>query len=195
MRRQWGGRAVIGASLLLLTSTPGVAGEGPAPQPENPPAACGSSTRDNPVAAPPDDGSFKAGTPCLSRIESIPIVRTPTILIEPTHDPVATPRPIVRKGIAPELLAFLREIRVRIAEAREYPPNAITLGLQGTTIVKLTLQTDSHTHTVRIRKSSGHHMLDEAAIEAVQKVLPMKPPLEAGNRPLELDIPISFALR
>lgn len=195
MRRRWIGRAVLASSLLLLTNTPTVADEGPAPPPANRSTACAPSVNDNATTTAPDGGLSQTGTLCLARIEPIPVVRTPVVLIEPTHGPVVKPRPIVRKGIAPELLAFLNQVHIRIAEAREYPPNAIKLGLQGTTTIKLTLQPDGGMHTIRIRKSSGHEMLDEAAIEAVQKVLPLKPPPEAGNRPLELDIPIRFALR
>lgn len=127
--------------------------------------------------------------------ETIPVVRTPPVLVEPNREPIARPRPIFRKGIAPQVIEFIRRVRARIAEAQEYPPNAIKLGLQGTATVKLELNPDGHARAIRIRKSSGHSMLDDAALEAVQKALPMKPPPEAGNHPLELDIPISFALR
>lgn len=132
---------------------------------------------------------------CTSGNGTIPIVRTPIVLIEPNREPVVRQRPIRRERIDPAVLEFLRRIHAKIAEAREYPPNAITLGLQGTATVKLIVMPDGHAHALRIRKSSGHDMLDDAALEAVQKVLPLKPPPEAGNRPLELDIPISFALR
>lgn len=183
IRQRRSALVAIGSSLLLLSHTPGLADDGPIPQPFNRPVECLSNGADQMGVAPP----------CPAHIEPMLVGQTPPVLVEP--EPIMKPRPIVRQRIAPELLAFLREIRLRIAEARDYPPNAITLGLQGTTTVKLTLQPDGHVHQVRIRKSSGHGMLDEAALDAVRKVLPLKPPPEAGNRPLELDIPISFALR
>lgn len=129
---------------------------------------------------------------CPVNTESMPVVRTLPVLIESDLEPV---RRIVKKGIAPEVLEFLRVMRGKIVETREYPANAVKLGLQGTATVKLRLMPDGNAQALRIRKTSGHGVLDEAAVEAVQRVLPLRPPPEAGDYPLELDIPISFALR
>ncbi len=125
----------------------------------------------------------------------MPIVRTPPVLVTPNIEPVTKTRPVVKKGVAPEVLDFLRRMHLRIIESQEYPFNAVKLGLQGTTTVKINLLPDGQAESVRVRKSSGHHLLDNAALAAVHKILPLPPPPEAGNQMLEVSIPISFLLR
>lgn len=158
-----------------------------------------------PIVCPPDtghrneglatDGERPRGGHCPIEVASIPVVRTPPVLVAPTLEPISPSRRVVRKGVAPEVLEFLRQLHGKILEAREYPLNAIKLGLQGTATVKINLLPDGNAQAMKIRKTSGHSLLDEAALEAVQRVLPLKPPPEAGDRPLELNIPIGFALR
>jgi len=132
---------------------------------------------------------------CPTSIESIPAVRALPVLIESNLEPVGHSRRIIKKGVAPELLEFLRQMHGKILETQEYPLIARKLGLQGTATVKFNLMPDGNSQAMRIRKTSGHGILDEAALQAVQRVLPLKPPPEAGGHPLELDIPIGFTLR
>lgn len=143
----------------------------------------------------PADGQTTLAEHCPVNAASIPVVRTLPVLIAPDLEPVGHSRRIVKKGLAPEVLEFLRVMHRKIADAQEYPPNAIKLGLQGTATVQFILMPDGNAQALRIRKTSGHGMLDEAAVETIQRVLPLKPPPEAGDRPMELNIPISFALR
>lgn len=132
---------------------------------------------------------------CPSADGSMPVVRTAPVLVAPNLEPVTQTRHALKKGIAPEVLDFLRRMHMRIVECREYPLNAVKLGLQGTTTVKINLLPDGQAESVRVRTSSGHHLLDNAALEAVHKILPLPPPPEAGNHMLEVSIPISFLLR
>ncbi|MBI4002015.1 MAG: energy transducer TonB [Nitrospira defluvii] len=132
---------------------------------------------------------------CPSADSSMPVVRTAPVLVTPNLEPVTQTRQVMKKGVAPEVLDFLRRMHVKIVEGREYPLNAVKLGLQGTTTVKINLLPDGQAESIRVRKSSGHHLLDEAALEAVHKILPLTPPPEAGNQMLEVSVPISFLLR
>lgn len=141
------------------------------------------------------DGEGPRGEPCPVTVASIPVVRTPPVLVAPTLEPISPSRRVVKKGVAPEVLEFLRQLHGKILEVREYPLNARKLGLQGIAMVKLNLMPDGNAQAIKIRKTSGHSLLDEAALEAVQRVLPLKPPPEAGDHPLELNIPIGFTLR
>jgi periplasmic protein TonB len=133
-------------------------------------------------------------TPCTA-LASVPIVRTPMVRIGPPPETVASSTRIVKKGIAPEVLEFLRRMHSKIMDSQEYPINAVKLGLQGTTTVKISLLPDGQAESVRVRKSSGHQVLDQAAVDAVHRVLPLVPPPEAGNQPLQVDVPINFSLR
>lgn len=143
---------------------------------------------------PPVDDS-RPESACPHILDSMPVLRTAPVFVTPTVEPVSSTRRTVRKGVAPEVLEFLRQMHGKILEAREYPLNAQKLGLQGTTTVMLTLTPDGTAKIMRVRKTSGHAVLDDAALEAVQRILPFRPPPEAGDRPMELNIPIGFALK
>lgn len=62
-----------------------------------------------------------------------------------------------------------------------YPPEAIERGLQGEALVLLFLDTSGNAMAARIESSSGHALLDDAALRAVRSLrsLPASAPREA----------------
>lgn len=76
-----------------------------------------------------------------------------------------------------------------------YPRIARESGWEGTVLVRVLVQTDGRPGSVRVRKSSGHAILDDAAIETVKKWRFI--PAKDGNIPIRsvVEIPIHFALR
>jgi protein TonB len=72
-----------------------------------------------------------------------------------------------------------------------YPPQARRAGVQGLTEVSFTIHEDGGVSDVTVRTSSGHGVLDEAALAAVFAAAPFPPP----PSPARLAIPISFRLR
>ncbi len=70
-----------------------------------------------------------------------------------------------------------------------YPAAAIAQGLEGDAVLLLTLDSGGQIQSVEIAKSTGHAMLDEAAMDATRHigVLP-------GN-PRQTLLPVSFRLR
>lgn len=173
MRRDWMKGAVLGAMLFVLTGGVALASE----------SCC------SPV------GEHAAGVPGATHEEPVPVVEVPPVLVTPALEAITRAKRIVKRGVASEVLEFLRRMHRRITESQEYPFTAVKLGLQGTTTVKISLLPDGQAESVRVRKSSGHRLLDEAALDAVHRVLPLVPPPEAGDQLLEVDVPISFALR
>jgi protein TonB len=82
-------------------------------------------------------------------------------------------------------------IQRRIRDRLVYPAPARRAGIQGVTEIAFTIHEDGRVSTVTIQKSSGHTVLDEAAIETVLAAAPFpRPPA-----PARLAIPISFRLR
>lgn len=82
-------------------------------------------------------------------------------------------------------------IQRRIRDRLIYPAPARRAGIQGVTEIAFTIHEDGKVSTVTIQKSSGHTVLDEAAIETVLAAAPFpRPPA-----PARLAIPISFRLR
>ena len=71
---------------------------------------------------------------------------------------------------------------------RFYPPEAVARGLEGEAILMLRYGSDGALIDAAIAKSSGHAILDEAALRAIRAT----PRLAAGPR--EMLFPVSFAL-
>ena len=76
----------------------------------------------------------------------------------------------------------------------QYPPVARQQGWEGTAILRVEVRADGHTAAVKIVQSSGHRVLDEAAIEAVRawKFQPARADGLATSAWVE--VPISFRL-
>ncbi len=76
-----------------------------------------------------------------------------------------------------------------------YPRIARESGWEGTVLVRVAVQPDGSPESVKIQKSSGHSILDTAAIEAVKKW--KFSPAKDGNIPIRsmVEIPINFDLR
>ena len=90
--------------------------------------------------------------------------------------------------------AYLREhflyIRDLIMKNLDYPSAARRMGWQGVVQITFVVLENGFTERVRITKSSGHNMLDQAVMKAVQRVQPFpRPPAKA-----ELTVPVVFRL-
>ncbi len=84
--------------------------------------------------------------------------------------------------------AVARKPRLDNAQ-RFYPLEAVARGLEGETILMLTYRADGSLLEARVAKSSGHAILDEAALRAIRAA----PRMEPGPR--EILFPVTFALQ
>lgn len=115
--------------------------------------------------------------------------------------PAPDPRPAAASALPPSPGADADGLRsYRLALAREarrhkhYPPRAIEAGWQGTAELRVSVTAGGAT-AVRLAKSSGQPVLDEAALEMLRLALPATPipaPLQA--REFSVDLPIVFEL-
>ena len=87
------------------------------------------------------------------------------------------------------------KIGVRHSVSPVYPRVAKEEGWQGIVILRVLVRTNGRPGEITIQKSSGHEILDKAAIEAVRK-WEFTPAMD-GNFPIEkyLQIPLNFGLR
>lgn len=84
-----------------------------------------------------------------------------------------------------------RYIQRRIRDRLVYPAPARKAGIQGVAEVSFTIHEDGRVSAVTVLKSSGHGILDEAAVETIHAASPFpKPPA-----PARIAIPIAFRLR
>lgn len=82
-------------------------------------------------------------------------------------------------------------IQRRIRDRLKYPPPARRAGIQGAAEVGFTINRDGTVSGVSILTTSGHEILDLAALAAVHDAAPFPPPQAAAR----LAIPVVFKLR
>ncbi len=88
----------------------------------------------------------------------------------------------------PSVDGRLVEIRRRIEGALVYPPIARARRLEGVAHVRFVIRRDGAAEGVEVTQSSGHWVLDRAAVRGVQHAAPL--PWVSGR----LEVPVRFAL-
>jgi len=83
-----------------------------------------------------------------------------------------------------------RKAGEQIARQLFYPPEAIERGLEGEALVLLFLDASGNVIAARIEASSGHALLDEAAVRAARTLRSLP-----SNAPREAVLPVRFRLR
>jgi len=87
---------------------------------------------------------------------------------------------------------LIAELRSRIQNQIRYPPRARSRGWKGTVLLLASLDAQGRLQELRVRKSSGHAVLDQAAAALVRRVTPIE---NAAGRPLAIEIPIVYELK
>lgn len=82
-------------------------------------------------------------------------------------------------------------IQRRIKNNLVYPAQAKRTGIQGAADISFVIQLDGQVHRATVHRTSGQEILDNAAIEAVYRSAPFRPPPHT----LTIIIPITFTLR
>ena len=82
----------------------------------------------------------------------------------------------------------------RVAELKRYPSSARLNGQEGKVILKAVIRSDGHLAEVSVQKSSGHHILDAAAIEAVKLACPLHMKHAISKPEIVVSLPIVYSL-
>lgn len=170
-------------------ATPSSADEGASAQRATAPAGsqlpAAAATRSS-VA--PDPGEGKAETAPVTPAQAQPVQEAAT----PGSNSVGT-----QTGTdAARQQAQARErasshIRLELARHFSYPLLARRRGWQGEVLLAFQLAADGRIHDARIARSSGHGVLDRAALKALERVAPLKHNSPAG---ITLKIPVIYRL-
>lgn len=112
----------------------------------------------------------------------------------------ATPEPrrgVSRAELRRQLLGYIRGPLSRyIAEHTSYPISARRGHLEGVVVLRLRLDHQGHLLAVRLSRSSGHSMLDDAALSSVRGMsdLPAPPDSIPWDASQELPLPVTYRL-
>jgi len=82
----------------------------------------------------------------------------------------------------------------RVKELKRYPSSARLNGQEGKVVLKAVIRSDGHLIDVTIQKSSGHQILDAAAIEAVKLACPLHMKQEINRPEIVVSLPIVYSL-
>lgn len=90
--------------------------------------------------------------------------------------------------------AWAGQIRGRIAAHHRVPREVMRAGISGRAVVRITVRPDGQLSDIMLVRSSGHALLDRAAIGNVRRAgrMPSAPP--GVSRALTVDVPLNFEL-
>lgn len=136
---------------------------------------------------PPPPPVFEATLPPLPRAPA-PTLRAP----EPVEASAAVPVPPLkpRRAGAGMQADLATQASRQIARHLLYPEEAIARGLEGEALVMLFLDADGNSVAARLERSSGHAILDDAAVAAARQVSALP-----EGEPREVLLPVRFRLR
>jgi protein TonB len=86
-----------------------------------------------------------------------------------------------------DLDRFLRRIR----ERKIYPLAARRRGYEGRVVIRLRLDREGNAADIAVLESSGHRVLDRAALSLVEEALPFR---HGAGREVVLDVPVQYSL-
>lgn len=149
------------------------------------------------VAVRAGEGSAKAmpepAAPALA--ESVPVAAAP--VRAPAHHadaPVVASPASVRPATKADNAWLAESLGRRIKELTRYPSSARLNGSEGKVVLRVILRADGHLADVTVHRSSGHEVLDRAAMETVRLACPihMKQALSAAE--VAVYVPIVYSL-
>lgn len=116
----------------------------------------------------------------------------PVVPAEPAREPG-----ISRAHLRRLLAGYIRDTLSRFLHGRiDYPLAASRAGMEGVTLLRVRLARDGRILAVRLSRTSGHDMLDQAALSSVQRLVTMPaPPAEIPwDEGQELPLPVTFVV-
>jgi len=90
---------------------------------------------------------------------------------------------------------YSRNVAALVIQDQHYPTEALKRGVEGRVLIVALIGTDGQVHGAKLRQSSGHVVLDEAALEKVltARGLPDPPEMLRG-REFTMELPIIFRI-
>jgi periplasmic protein TonB len=122
----------------------------------------------------------------------------PTTVSPPKAGVSDTPFQVAKVAPVPEARADHRWVGEslwrRVAELKRYPTSARLNGQEGKVILKAVIRSDGQLSEVSVQKSSGHSILDTAAMEAVRLACPLHMKHAISKSEIVVSLPIVYSL-
>jgi protein TonB len=85
-------------------------------------------------------------------------------------------------------------LRRRLAEIKRYPSFARLNGQEGKVVLRAVIRADGHLSEVKVHRSSGHEVLDNAAVEAIRLACPLHMHQPLGAPEVAVYVPMVYSL-
>ena len=112
----------------------------------------------------------------------------------PQEAPVQTAKAVPGTDVKADHRWLAESLWRRVAELKRYPSSARLNGQEGKVILKAVIRSDGHLAEVSVQKSSGHQILDAAAMEAVKLACPLHMKHAIGKPEIVVSLPIVYSL-
>jgi protein TonB len=143
--------------------------------------------------------------PVIEELPPEPVEPEPVVKHVPAPQmppkPVATPSP---RPVAPQATTPApRPVPARVVEARpdvsrnpppRYPESARRAKHEGRVMVRASISADGRVQSVRVQRSSGHGVLDRAALDAVRRWRFLPRQVNGQPQASEIEVPVNFFL-
>ena len=104
--------------------------------------------------------------------------------------------PLQTAGNASDVDSYLSKLSRHLARYYEYPRRARRLGQQGTPVIIFEFRRDGSLVDHRLRDSSGHSLLDDAALKMLSEAAPLPGvPEDMQGNTFTYALPVRFSLR
>lgn len=164
----------------------------PTPAPPKPAAAPPPKPVPKPTAPPKPSPRRAPPSTMAPAVESAPVAPTPAAPSEPAVARPAAPQ--VPSAMEQAPIAIDLNAAYRLNPAPNYPPLALRRRWEGTTRLRVELDPEGHPIRVALADSSGHAILDDAALDAVRRWR-FRPATRAGRPvPATVEVPIVFRI-
>ncbi|HNO58594.1 MAG TPA: energy transducer TonB, partial [Accumulibacter sp.] len=144
-----------------------------------------------PVAAPPVTLAARLpAVPALPQLSNDePLLKN--TLAEETSKPVTKPRrpPVTKPSSSKAAPRAVAAAQRKLSNHLYYPPEAVARGLEGEVRLLLELDDDGTIREVGVVASSGHRLLDQAAVNAALRMGRI-----ASSQARQMILPVSFRL-
>jgi protein TonB len=90
---------------------------------------------------------------------------------------------------------FAALVAARLARAKQYPGAAQARRMQGTGVVRFSIDAAGRVTAARLDRSTGHALLDEAIMRTLRRASLPAIPETLGLSRMEFSVPIAFSLR
>lgn len=178
------------------------------PVPPSPESTCEQILQHQRTSSPvetPAESHPPLPTPVSSLAEALPASETPPPSLAPQETPQSAMVPAQTASLTPSTTAppvagkpdygWLADSLLRRIEAlKQYPAAARLDRLEGRVVVRIVIEEDGHITSLAVAKSSGHDVLDQAALTTLQQASPLALSKPLEKSPMTIQIPISYRL-